>query len=481
MKHTRRILLFGTAISAILVLSARVLIQGYADHEDETDHRLSYLLEVDNSHTDSIHYRDGSEPKLPSQDWHQLLGPKMNSTTIEPLVDGLGHDSVLVEAWRSAAGTGYSAPIARDDDVVLFHRIGDRVCIDCLSLRSGKSKWRFEKPTTYRCRFEYSSGPYSTPVIDEEFVYAWCAEGDLVCVSRKTGELVWERALYTDYEGTVEYFPVATSPLLLEGKLILNVGGSKPNSGIIALDKETGQTIWQSTNERASYATPVAGKMHDRQVVFVLGYDHLLALNPLNGKVHWQIEFHGKNRELGKLNACSPLVMGNQVLVSAMGVGAMSVSHLSNDTPQVLWRTNARGVSNQYVNLVPNGDGVFGFTTRSRSLTYFDAKSGAPLGDWDCILGREPHIIGLNDSLLILSEDGILARAILVHGKPMVHYLSEDPFLDGPCLTSPVATKGRILLRNERTLLCLRSEMRVVDSNGRIERSTSDSAPRELD
>jgi outer membrane protein assembly factor BamB len=389
-----------------------------------------------------------------SDDWPGLLGPRQNATISGRECSFDWPEAGPKVAWRSPLGTGYSAPVAVGQSLIVFHRVADEECIDCLDTVSGERRWRYSYPTQFVCRFEYSNGPYSTPVIAGDRVVAWGAEGWLHCLRLADGEMIWKRQLSSEFDVPKRDFPVAASPLVEGNLLVLNVGGTRGESGMVALDCDTGETRWTATTEPAAYATPVAATIHDRRFVFALGYDHLIALDSANGNIYWQIEFHAKNRNLGKFNATSPLVVEDRVLVSAYAAGTLCVQVLPDGGYRQLWRTSPRNLDSQYTPLIARGTGVFGFASRQRSLTLLDRDTGEVRWSWPSEIGRDAQMFAVEDRLILLGESGQLAIVSTLDAPPTVTSITPQPLLDGPCFATPIVAGSRLFARNEKEVIC---------------------------
>ena len=104
-----------------------------------------------------------------------------------------------------------------------------------------------------------SHGPRSSPVIDGDLVYTFGAQGQLHCLDIRTGKLLWRRNINAEYKVPQDFFGTATTPLIEDKLLILNVGA--PGGPCVAgLDKASGREVWRAGKEWGpSYASPVAG------------------------------------------------------------------------------------------------------------------------------------------------------------------------------------------------------------------------------
>ena len=87
-------------------------------------------------------------------------------------------------------------------------------------------------------------------------MFALGAEGQLHCLDFETGKKVWARSLLDDYKVPKSFFGVGTSPLVEDGRVVINVGG--PDAGIVAFATADGHEVWKSTGDGASYSSPLA-------------------------------------------------------------------------------------------------------------------------------------------------------------------------------------------------------------------------------
>src|SRR5262245_26192736 len=277
------------ALGTVVLLSAGAWIYASRAMPAAAPQSLAARAAV-HSHNDS---RDRAKAVGDDRGWPCLLGPDGNSMSAEVASAAAWPAAGPPVRWRTPVGEGYSSPVALGEDVIVFHRPkieteapgeaeqhGPDEVITCFDLSKGQPRWHFRHPTGFHCKTHYSSGPYSTPVIDSEHVYAFGTEGNLYCLNRSDGALIWQRELW--HEFAIEqagYFPPAGSPLLVGDRLILNLGATEAAAGIIAMDKDDGRTLWTATKHGASYATPCAATIHGREFVFVFTAEGLVALD----------------------------------------------------------------------------------------------------------------------------------------------------------------------------------------------------------
>ena len=311
--------------------------------------------------------------------WPNLYGPTRDSISRETGLLTEWSAEGPPELWRVPVGTGYSAPIVVGERVIALHRQGDEEIVECFAADSGESLWQHRSPTAYRCELPpYSSGPYSTPATDGRLVYALGAEGVLHCLRLDDGGVVWTRNLSDEYAVPEHLFAVGHSPLLLDGRLILNTGGTIGESGVLALDASTGQTLWGATDHGASYSTPAAAVTHGQTYVFVLTDQGLVALDPQDGRVFWTVEFAANHREAP--SAVTPLVHGDLVLVTVYQVGTLCLRVLPDGRYAELWRQR-RNLESQFNPLIGIDGYVYGWLFRTRACGVSSWRPAAGSGD----------------------------------------------------------------------------------------------------
>jgi outer membrane protein assembly factor BamB len=390
----------------------------------------------------------------PEDGWPALFGPYHTSISPETNLVLQWPAAGPPEKWRRRIGQGYGAPVVLGTRLVVFHRLGDQEIVECLEAETGDTLWAFRYPTAYECPVAYSSGPYSTPVLEQGRVYAWGAEGELHCLSLEDGTEIWGRSLNDEYHPEEGLFPVASSPLLDVDRLILNVGGKTAGAGMIALDKGTGETLWTASDHARSCATPRAATIHGRRYIFAFTNEGLLSLDPETGSIWWSIPFRPRNPE--KINATSPLIHHDLVLASAYSLGSLCVRVLPHGGYEELWR-DGRVLDSQYNNLVCVDGYVYGFSAvdKRRSFRCVDLLTGQLQWKFSSRwLGRGASI-AVDGQFILLGEAGHLGSMVISPREPLARSATDEPLIEGPCYTAPALHRGLLYLRNQDTVVCL--------------------------
>jgi outer membrane protein assembly factor BamB len=387
--------------------------------------------------------------------WPNLFGPLHTSVSRERGILGDWPAAGPPVLWRREIGSGYSVPVVSGDRLILLHRIGDEEIVECLSAETGERLWSHRYPTRYVCRFRYSSGPYSSPIIHDGRVFAVSAEGTMRCLQLADGELIWQRELCKECQVEEGLFAVGATPLMDEGRLIFPLGADQRDAGIIALDARTGETLWTATDHRAGYATPIAATIQGRRRVFVVTFEGLVALDPSDGRVWWTIDHRPKSPD--SVNATSPVVYDDLVLmVTGPGPGSVCVRVLADGGYEEVWR-DRRVLDSQFNPLVCLRGYVFGFTSRRQggaTLRCIELATGKMRWERQSELDRGT-LLSADGKLIALGEHGHLAALAADPDSTLPLCMTAEPLLAAPCYSAPALHRGRLYLRNEHELLCL--------------------------
>ncbi len=388
--------------------------------------------------------------------WPQRLGPDGHCVASETgLIDSFPNEGPT-RLWQRKIGTGYSSPVISDNKLILLHRVGDEELVECFDSESGEPLWRNAAATAFQSQYpDYSSGPYSSPLITESRVFAWGAEGLFRCLDLVSGELIWQRNLRDDFNVPPSLFAVGSSPCLDGHRLILNVGGTRQNAGVVAVDVASGETLWHNTDHGASYATPVVATIHGLRLAFVFTTEGVVCLDAASGGLHWFIKF-GVGNAPERVNAVSPLVWNDLLLLtSGPGPGNLCVRVLPDGSYERVWKA-VRAIDSQFNNQICLDGFVYGYTSkwnRSASLVCVDIRNGDVRWTWASDLLRGSGLAA-DGKLILLGENGHLAMLDANPNEPIIRVITPKPLLRGPTYASPALFSGRLFVRNEQELVC---------------------------
>ncbi len=384
-----------------------------------------------------------------AQDWPQVLGPSRNGAYAgPPLATSWGAQGPKA-VWRRPVGHGLSGPVVVANRVILFQRLGNREVVEAMDATTGVTQWRHDYATTYRDDFGFDDGPRAVPVVADDVVYTFGAEGQLHAVSLASGKALWHVDTMARYRVPKNFFGAAGSPVVEDGRVIANIGG--PNAGIVALDAKTGRELWTATTDGASYSSGVMTTVGGRRLALFLTRAGLVGLAPATGEVVLQRPW--RSRSASSVNAASPLVVGDRVFISAeYGPGA-GVFRMGDGALTELWSSND-ALTTHYATSVHHSGILFGYHGRQEqgpSLRAVELATGKVR--WTVDQFRAGSITLAGDLLVVMRESGEL---VIADASPDgFRQKASARVLPGTVRALPAIAGGFLFVRNDDTLVCL--------------------------
>lgn len=177
--------------------------------------------------------------------------------------------------------TGYSSVSVVNN---LVYSTGIRDSIDLLFAVDMHGDIKWEVPIG-KC-WTYSFPPSRcTPTVENDKIYATSGSGNIICLNSITGDLIWKVEASKKYGGTFGDWGISESPLIVDNKLIFCPGGNRTT--VIALNKNTGETIWESESlmDTAAYSSPIVVNINNTQVILCVMSRNFIGVNAANGEI----------------------------------------------------------------------------------------------------------------------------------------------------------------------------------------------------
>jgi outer membrane protein assembly factor BamB len=199
--------------------------------------------------------------------------------------------------------------------------VADRTATDtgdlfrCLDAATGGELWQLSYATAGTIK-DYGNVPRATPLICAERVFLLGGLGDLNCVELASGRIAWSKHLARDFATRVPTWGYCSSPLEVDGKLIVNPGARL--AAVVALDCVSGKEVWRCPGLPPGYASFIVGTFGGmRQIV---GYDEksLGAWDPSTGRRIWTLV----PPRPGDFNVPTPIDAGGKLIVASENNGA---------------------------------------------------------------------------------------------------------------------------------------------------------------
>jgi outer membrane protein assembly factor BamB len=396
-----------------------------------------------------------------ADDWTRFRGPDGQGVSAET---GLPTKWSAKEniAWKTKIpGDGWSSPVILGKRVYLTSTTeGGKSChILALDAESGTIVWDRE---VFKQQPPFKRGENShatpTPTTDGERVYAVFGEGGVAAVT-VAGEPVWT---YKDIHFHSQH-GLSASPILYKNLVVMPYDGSsktnppigwqKPWDGgfVLALDRTTGEVRWKTPRglSRLAHVTPILVTVAGKEVLVSPAGEVIQAFDLESGKVLWTVP------AIGEGVVPSP-VFGDGMLFAASGFGAPTLravrleSGSEEATRPVVWDTK-KGVTT-----IPSPIYVKPYlymATEKGNAYCLEAATGKQVWQERLPGTYRASPVYAGGKLYFLSESGETTVAL---PGPTFRILEQN-VLGEPCQASMGVSGGRLFIRTQQHLFCIRN------------------------
>ena len=382
--------------------------------------------------------------------WTQWGGPHRNFQTEATGLKDTWPASGPRVVWKRALGEGYSAPVV--DNRVLYTMYGKprEEVVLAANAETGATLWEHVTPMEFQSDApEMGNGPYSSPLIVGSRLFTTGVSGRLQCLDAKTGKPVWTQQLWTDHQGSRLMYGYSSSPIAFRDTVIVPVGGA--GKSIMAFHQSDGRVAWARHDFGNVYSSPVLIDLDGLEQMVLLMDGALLAVNPHNGDLQWQVPFKADF----SIAIATPLWgPGKLLFVSAEYNAGSKVVELQRTGMQTkateLWSSNRLRL--HHGNAMRIGDAIY-FSSGGKGsqaiLSAVDARSGTI--HWQERSIQKATFVWADQKLITLDQDGNLMIAY-----PSVkgfRISAKAPLLTQLSWTPPVLVGTRLYLRDRRTMM----------------------------
>ena len=387
-----------------------------------------------------------------ASDWPQLLGPTRDAVYAGPALAQEWPKNGPPVVWSATLGDGYSSPVVGDGKLIVCHRIGDELIVDCLEAKTGAKQWAFKHAMKFQDGAYFDSGPRPTPAIKDGKVFVHNSDGYLVSLALADGKKLWSHHVKSQFKSSATWHGCVSSPLVTDKAVILQVGGSN-SAGVVAFSPATGEVLWKALDEKASASSPVLAQFDGKPQVLIATRSAFHGLDPDTGKDLWK--YPTRKQSSGNVYAANPVVIGDQVLLSGWYKLGALLLRVKNDQPQKLWHLDD-ALSTHYAAPVIHEGYAYGFhghawETSGPNLRCIELATGKVM--WEQPKNGSGTIIRAGHDLLILTEAGELqlAKADPKHFKIKSRFQVVGRTTRG----YPAVADGFAYVRGPKKLVCL--------------------------
>jgi len=398
-----------------------------------------------------------------AENWPQWRGPNG---------DGISKETNLPTKWSATENVAWSLPLpgmGGSTPIVWGKRIfltsadqNNDLWLLCASTE-GKELWRRKLGNVrFRTFNQEGNGASASPSTDGKHIWAFVGSGDFACFDLD-GKEVWKFNAQERYGKFMIQFGMHTSPVLYGDRFYLQLIHSG-GAWVIALDKNTGETVWKVAREsdgvaecEHSYASPCIWHQGDKAYLITHGNDYSIAHRLDDGKEIWRVgDLNPKNRYNRTLRfVASPVAVDDLIVVPSakngpvVGVKPSATGMIRSGSPGEQWRipNNTPDVPSPLVH-----EGLVYLCRENGLLICLDAKTGEQLYAESLHKQRyRASPVYADGKIYLTARDGVIS--VVKAGRKFellaVNRMNDD------ISASPVIADGRIYLRGFKALYAI--------------------------
>jgi len=398
---------------------------------------------------------------LLQDDWTHWRGPRAAGNA-----EGTVPATWDAPAWKvKLPGKGGSTPLVIGERIVLTAPDGDQDAVLAFDF-SGKQVWSAKLGPTGRAKHKtLGSSCNASPASDGRGIYVYFRSGRLAALELD-GTPRWQVNIVEKWGPEQLFWDQGTSPVVTEKHVVLaRMHGGE--SWLAAFDKATGELRWKEprtikgpVENDNGYTTPLVFRHGERTALLVWGADLLSAHDEADGKVIWTCGGFNPD-QTGYWPAISTPVIAGDVAVVPVGRddragqarvhgirlggrGDVTATHRA-------WKREDTGV---FVPSPAEAGGRVYLLRHRGGVECLDPETGKTL--WTGAFPRSatpyyasPLVAG--GLLVAAREDG----AVFTARVGASFELAGEHKMGERIVASPVAVRGRLLLRGDAHLFCI--------------------------
>jgi outer membrane protein assembly factor BamB len=355
-----------------------------------------------------------------AQEWTQWRGPARDGSVSVKNTPATWPES-LQRSWRVEIGEGYSSPVVAGGRAFVHGRRDPEEIVASINLADGKVLWQQKYQATFKKNqyaVEMAKGPNSTPLVIGNRLFTLGVTGILNAWDTATGKLLWTRDFSTSIDTSKMFCGTASSPLLVDGRLVVQVGSDIHGGQTLGVNPATGATEWEWRGLGPGYASPMVIEPGGSQQIVTMTQGSIVGLDGKTGKELWSVPFPDEWHE----NITTPLWTGSHLVVSGTRQGTHAYSLTQKDGKWQATETWKNPEVAMYMSSPVFGDGlIYGHSSKKKGqFVAIDAKTGALRwategreGEHASLLLTPKHVLFLtNGADLIVAKRGSPAFAV---------------------------------------------------------------------
>lgn len=206
---------------------------------------------------------------------------------------GIFNENNLLKIWPDngpeeiwfieGVGNGYGSPIITDKEIFITGEIDSIATLFCISFE-GEIHWKAPFGKEWVVSWP---GSRSAPTIVDDLIYVGSGMGNLYCLKRENGEVVWSKNFTKYFKGIYPRFGHSEAALVDGDKVFWTPGGKEHN--VVALNRFSGDLIWSNSghSERSGYNPGTLIELPNRKIFVTFSAYNMMGFDIETGKLLW--------------------------------------------------------------------------------------------------------------------------------------------------------------------------------------------------
>ena len=385
---------------------------------------------------------------LSKPQWPAFRGLHRTGTVIGTTLETNWSENPPQLLWKIPVGPGWSSFAVAGKLLFTQEQRGSMETVVCYHAESGEELWE----QGIDSRFEESlggPGPRATPTIGHGDLFVMGANGQLMRIDAKTGEVQWEIDLREVAKRKPPEWGFSSSPLVTDQLVIVHAGGNG-ELGTLAFDVSNGDLVWSVAAGDHSYSSPQICQLRGGEFVTMVTNAGVDFIDPSSGEI--RLAYKWKQQGYRSLQ---PRVVGDDLVLipsdASSGMRLVRINNADNTlTAEEVWES--RGMKPDFNDLVTFEGYAYGFD--GTIFACVDLETGER--SWKRGRYGKGQVALIRDAgvLLVVSERG---QVVLLNANPAAHEeLGSIDGIDGKTWNHPVVVGDRLYIRNSTQAACFR-------------------------
>lgn len=388
-----------------------------------------------------------------AQDWTQWRGPARDGSVLSKYAPASWPPS-LKQSWRVEIGEGYSSPVVAGGKVFVLGRRDPEEIVASINLADGKVLWQQKYQAEFKKNqyaVEMAKGPNATPLVAGNRLFTLGVTGIVNAWDTATGKQLWTRDFSKSIDTSKMFCGTAASPLIVNGRLVVQIGSDIHGGQVLGLNPATGATEWEWRGPGPGYASPMVIELGGSQQIVTMTEGSIVSLDGKTGKELWSVPFPDEWHE----NIATPLWTGAHLVVSGTRQGTHAYALAQTGGKWQATESWKNPDIAMYMSSPVFGDGlIYGHSSKRKGQFFaIDAKTGTVRWATEGREGEHASLLLTPQHVVILtnSADLIVAK----RGTPAFTVERRYEVAQATTFASPVILGTNILVRDATGLTLL--------------------------